>query len=365
MKTLSIAEVAGALGVSRHAVVQRLKTGKLKGIRVTNADGQGEWRVCSDRAIRQAVASKRGVLPDDAIFSFDPEIAEAVEAESITERGSVDCQTAEAGRLHMVAEMLMKPLLEKLEAQAIALRAKDLIIEEQGRQLKLLPDLQKSAEQERKAAELRALEVEALKKQIQALEEQIARGETPDVRQLRQVKAAKEAELARLASGVMTRERRILTLEEKLASAEEHTSLIQETQSRLLQKVQEERKRAQEAAAELAQLKRSHEEKDLREWELTVLATELERQKSSQEEQIKRLEHDLRAAEDFRVRVKDAQEKLLQKAADERKRAEEALSALEELRQQESETPNASGSEACHTPAQPKSIWQKLWSWGS
>lgn len=45
-------------------------------------------------------------------------------------------------------------------------------IQEQQRQIKLLPDLEKRAEEERKAAELRALEVEALNKQIAALEEE-------------------------------------------------------------------------------------------------------------------------------------------------------------------------------------------------
>ncbi|HLG37364.1 MAG TPA: hypothetical protein VI338_04460, partial [Nitrososphaera sp.] len=44
--------------------------------------------------------------------------------------------------------------------------------EDQNRQLRLLPDFQKQAEEERKAAELRALEVEALNKQIAAMEEE-------------------------------------------------------------------------------------------------------------------------------------------------------------------------------------------------
>ncbi len=73
----------------------------------------------------------------------------------------------------------MRPLVEEVKAQTLAIAESDRIIEEQSRQLRLLPDFQRQAEEEpqraeeqRKAAELRALEIEALNKQVAAIEEQ-------------------------------------------------------------------------------------------------------------------------------------------------------------------------------------------------
>jgi DNA repair exonuclease SbcCD ATPase subunit len=45
-------------------------------------------------------------------------------------------------------------------------------LEEKDRQLRLLPDLEKRAEEERKTAELKSLEAEALRKQVAALQEE-------------------------------------------------------------------------------------------------------------------------------------------------------------------------------------------------
>lgn len=79
----------------------------------------------------------------------------------------------------LIVEQCVRPLVEevKVKAQALALAEKDRIIEDQSRQLRLLPDFQKRAEdekaraeEERKAAELRALEIEALNKQLAARE---------------------------------------------------------------------------------------------------------------------------------------------------------------------------------------------------
>jgi hypothetical protein len=57
---------------------------------------------------------------------------------------------------------MMKPLVETIRAQEQQLQ-------EQSRQLKLLPDFQKQAEDERKAAHLKAVEAAALEKQVEAL----------------------------------------------------------------------------------------------------------------------------------------------------------------------------------------------------
>lgn len=188
MKTISVKEAAEALGVSPRAVQYKLQNGDLKGTRTKNQYGVAEWRVWPNKEIADALSQKQGGKSDgsaDAI-NFAPNESETVEAEEIAYNEGdevfdepANWRQVEIERLELMAEKLVKPLTERIEAQAVALREQENIIEEQKRQLRLLPDLQKQAEkereqaeQERKAAELRALEIEALNKQIAAIEEE-------------------------------------------------------------------------------------------------------------------------------------------------------------------------------------------------
>lgn len=180
MKTLSVREVAAALDMTPRGVIQRLNKGQLKGTRRTNQFGTQEWLVYANREIMQAVERKRGATGNETAprdeFNFSPDDAATVEAEEIYDESEDDSPVSwrqtEIERLEMMAEKLVKPLAERIEAQAVALREQEKVIEDQNRQLRLLPDFQKQAEDERKAAELRALEVEALNKQIAAMEEE-------------------------------------------------------------------------------------------------------------------------------------------------------------------------------------------------
>ncbi len=181
MKTISVKEAAEALGVSPRAVQYKLQNGDLKGTRTKNQYGVAEWRVWPNKEISEALSQRQGGKSEgsgDAI-NFSPNESETVEAEEVAfneGEGVFDepsnWRQVEIERLEVMAEKLVKPLAERLEAQAVALREQENIIEDQKRQLRLLPDLQKQAETERKEAELRALEVEALNKQIVAMEEQ-------------------------------------------------------------------------------------------------------------------------------------------------------------------------------------------------
>jgi uncharacterized protein (DUF3084 family) len=178
MKTISVKEAAEALGVSPRAVQYKLQNGDLKGTRTKNQYGVAEWRVWPNKEITEALSGKSGESAQssaDAI-NFSPNEAETVEAEEVSFDGPEEdldmpasWREVEMERLEVMAEKLVKPLAERLEAQAVALREQEKIIEDQSRQLRLLPDLQK---QERKAANLRAMEVEALNKQIAAMEEE-------------------------------------------------------------------------------------------------------------------------------------------------------------------------------------------------
>lgn len=262
MKTLSVKQVADVLGVSPRAVLKRLNNGQLKGTRRTNKYGVEEWWVYPNKEIRGSLeASGRSDLLGNDIPA-DAEIVDA-EAESFAppddedieepREESADWRSAEVARLEIIAEKLMKPLAERIEAQAMALAEKDRIIEEQSRQLKLLPDFQKKAEEERKEAELKSLEVEALNKQIAALQEQIETKVAPEVEErLEAEKAAKEEELVRLKSELeeerVKKQTELAELQEKLNAFEEYRKLAEDAQRKVdeLQQIVEERSRNEE-----------------------------------------------------------------------------------------------------------------------
>ena|SRR5579883_2725477 len=279
MKTLSVKQVADVLGVSPRAVLKRLNNQQLKGTRRTNKYGVEEWWVYPNKEIRAAAeATGRADLLGNEI----PTEAEIVDAETQSFAPSddedieepieqaPDWRRDEMTRLEIIAEKLMKPLAEKLEAQAMALREKDMIIEDQSRQLKLLPDLEKRAEEERKQSELRALESEALKKQIAALQEQIQQAPAADVeKELQREKEEKESELARLRDELeqerKQKENEIKSLEEKLASVEEYKKVADEAQRKVdeLQRIIEEAQQQEsQKTSAIEEIKQLQEEKN-------------------------------------------------------------------------------------------------------
>lgn len=278
MKTLSVKEVAGVLGLTKRAVMYRLENGKLKGTRVTNSYGQEEWRIYPNKEIMQAAETKKGEAPIEGALNFEPEDVEAVEASVTSDATEAEDQptswrTVELERLEVIAEKLVKPLTEKLEAQAMALKERDLIIEDQGRQLRLLPDLERrarEAEEDRKAAEIRAMETEALKKQIAAMQEQFEQTPAPAIeKELQAEKEVKECELQELRLELeqerAAKEQEIKALEEKLASVDEYKKLAEEA----LEKLSELQKRDSETAAireELAALSQKLEKSQTSWW---------------------------------------------------------------------------------------------------
>lgn len=281
MKTLSVKQVADVLGVSPRAVLKRLNNQQLKGTRRTNKYGVEEWWVYPNKEIRTALeASGRtdllgNEIPTDAEIvdaetqSFEPP-ADVEEPDETIDATPPDWRRDEMARLEIIAEKLMKPLAEKLEAQAMALREKDMIIEEQSRQLKLLPDLEKRAEEERKASELRALETEALKKQITALQEQIQQAPAEDIeKELQREKQEKESELARLREELeqerTQKQGEIKSLEEKLASVEDYKKVADEAQRKveeLQRMIEEAQQQETQKTAALEEIKQLQEEKN-------------------------------------------------------------------------------------------------------
>lgn len=107
-----------------------------------------------------------------------PAIAIVIACETMMYSGSCVIQKKYCG--------CVKPLMEKIESQTEAIiEQKRLIsdqerqIVDQQRQLRLLPDLQKQAEEQRQGVELKHVENEALKKQVAALQEQLDAARRP------------------------------------------------------------------------------------------------------------------------------------------------------------------------------------------
>jgi colicin import membrane protein len=151
----------------------RLEDGRLKGVRVKNENGQTEWRVYPTKEIIEALNKLAAANPTNETVT--PEVDDIVEAdfetedESETLKNVQEWEERQKAQMKAMAEEFMRPLLERFDAQTRALANKEREIEEL--KIKLLPDLQKRAEEERKAAEAKELEVIALQKQLDAVRE--------------------------------------------------------------------------------------------------------------------------------------------------------------------------------------------------
>ncbi len=215
MRTVTVKEAADALGLTTRAITSRLAKGDLKGTQKTNAYGVKEWRIYPTKEI----ASKLKLDLDSDVAENDfPPLEETVDAETIFEEVQESQHQTwveeERSRLRLLAEEMMKPLVDTCLAQ-------EKQIQEQSRQLKLLPDYQKQAEDERKAAHLKAVEAAALEKQIVALKaekeesdkvkEQVAALEQT----LEEKERAKNAEIEALTA---EKDAQLKAVEEQLAS---------------------------------------------------------------------------------------------------------------------------------------------------
>lgn len=173
MKNVTVREVAQALGLTKRAIMYRLEDGRLKGVRVKNENGQTEWRVYPTKEIIEALNKLAAANPTNETVT--PEVDDIVEAdfetedESETLKNVQEWEERQKAQMKAMAEEFMRPLLERFDAQTRALANKEREIEEL--KIKLLPDLQKRAEEERKAAEAKELEVIALQKQLDAVRE--------------------------------------------------------------------------------------------------------------------------------------------------------------------------------------------------
>jgi hypothetical protein len=183
---LSVKEAAELLRLDERSVRERLINGQLKGEK-KQIGLRDKWFVYTG-SIEAALSKQQGAFAGDPIafsdVTVDAEPAEEIDSpEGDTEPSnqSEDAGWLEANRdkVRALAEEIVKPLMEKIETQAEVIFEQKHIIGDQERQLRLLPDLQKQAEQRAKDVELRHVENEALKKQIAALQEQVEASKKP------------------------------------------------------------------------------------------------------------------------------------------------------------------------------------------
>ncbi|MCC7530002.1 MAG: hypothetical protein IT342_15870 [Candidatus Melainabacteria bacterium] len=222
-----------------RTVQHRLNTGELKGKRTPNQYGVSEWRVWPNKEIMERLSPGKSF--EELDFSAPPQD----EFQGGDSSAVVDAETVESGRedvdepsLRTIVRELTQQFSEQLsrEKSIVAQLQRDL--EDKDRQLKLLPDFQKQAEDQRKEAELKELESIALRKQVEALKNEeeakqaelarLAKLEAEVVPSLAAQTEAKEAEVAKLQSDLEAKEAQAKELEaenEKLKQKAEEAAL--------------------------------------------------------------------------------------------------------------------------------------------
>ncbi|HEY9712029.1 MAG TPA: hypothetical protein V6C72_01090 [Chroococcales cyanobacterium] len=206
----------------------------MKGSRAKNQYGVAEWRVWPTKEMVETLGKIQGAPVSEAA-SYSQTDFEPIEAEEIsyefpdgTSEVPSNWRDVEMARMEVLAEKFVKPLADRIEAQAIALADQERLIAEQKRQLRLLPDLEKQAESERKAAELKELEAEALRKQIAALKADQVENEQSKLR------------ITELEKAIADTQRQAEEELEKLkAEKESQVSAVQEQLQQLSSTVQE------------------------------------------------------------------------------------------------------------------------------
>ena len=258
MRILSVKETAQALGISVRTVQYRLQNGDLKGMRTPNQYGVKEWRVWPNKEIIDRLGPGKGT---EDYFEEPTEEFLGGDGSSV-----IDAEEIEAGENFGDNESPVKVLVRELTQQFAEQlsREKDVLLmlqrelEEKNRQLRLLPDLEKEAELRRKNAELKELEAEALRKQVNALQEKeetrnselerlkkVEHEVLPDLeRRLEEERAQKEAKLAESQRQLEVLERERRKAEESERRVEDLEKTLNESQLKAaaeIQRLQEEK----------------------------------------------------------------------------------------------------------------------------
>lgn len=179
---LSVEEAAAALKTTERTVRRMLNAGRLAGSQ-TEDKGKMVWRVNATKELleqleRIELVNEQSPYSADAVTATVTDVFEDFNREEDDEEGELDTKDNEqktfttANPAESFWSFMEDKVLVKLQEKDQTIGRLFSELEEKDRQLKLLPDLEKQAEEKRKEAELRALEIEALNKQIAAMEEE-------------------------------------------------------------------------------------------------------------------------------------------------------------------------------------------------
>jgi len=255
VRTLTVKEAAQALGVSVRTVQHRLSTGELKGKRTPNQYGVSEWRVWPNKEIMERLSP--GKTFEELDFSAPTEEFQGGDSSAVVDAEAVESprEDVDEPSLRTIVRELTQQFSEQLSREKSIVAQLQRDIEDKDRQLKLLPDFQKQAEDQRKEAELKELESIALRKQVEALKSEeesqkaeiarLAKLEAEVVPSLAAQTEANEADLAKLQSDLE------IAQKDKEAKEEQARALEAENE-RLKQKAKE----ATLSAAKLEQLEK-------------------------------------------------------------------------------------------------------------
>ncbi len=207
---LYLQDAAELTGVSEKTLRRQIKKGALKAKKGRAVNAKIQVLITPEITARISKESPSDDLEDDT--SFDGVDIEEVSFEEVTEEpagasadGVKDFSPdqdekakQDLAKFESMINVVMTPLVKRVEEMAVALREQDRLIEDQKRELRLLPDLQSREQEERKARELAELEKEALHKQIEALkaEQEALKTEQIELKAVAEKTAELEKQLA-------------------------------------------------------------------------------------------------------------------------------------------------------------------------
>jgi DNA repair exonuclease SbcCD ATPase subunit len=185
---VTVAEAAAALGIDERTVREKLSKDEWKGEK--RLIGMKEkWFMYRGELDRQ-IERLRILRPQERISSKGME--DVFESVDTVETHTVDAQSVEIAnesrvgtKVDIALDEVLSTIAEQFSKQLNA--EKEIVfslkreLDEKDRQLRLLPDLQKRAEEDRQAAQINELEAIALRKQIAALQ-----SEQEEVRQAKE-----------------------------------------------------------------------------------------------------------------------------------------------------------------------------------
>jgi hypothetical protein len=198
---LSVREAASALGIDERTVREKLSSQQWKGEkRLVGMKEKwfmyrGELERQLDRLKISKPQERVSTQGMDTVFETDQFEPQTIDAQMVDVGQNIGVTAAANIAIDDLLLKLAQQFSKQLHAEKEVIFTLQRELADKDRQLRLLPDIQKRAEEDRKSAELKALESEALRKQIAALAEEKSRAEQILKAETERLEAEKETEV--------------------------------------------------------------------------------------------------------------------------------------------------------------------------